>query len=103
MAVPSDAVFGAFESERSLDRRSVQVYRSRWSRRGWRADWRVAPGQSRPERLGQLHGIAVPAHVHVEHRRGGSEQMIVDGVDLDAALNQPFHHGADFVLGEHQI
>ena len=47
--------------------------------------------------------VAVPADVHVEGRRVGAQQMIVDRGDVEAALDQLGHHRIDLGLQQHQI
>ena len=55
------------------------------------------------QRLREFYGVAVTADMHVKDRRGCAEQVIVNGRDFYALVDQPFHHRADLVLGQHQI
>ena len=51
----------------------------------------------------QLDRVAIAQDVHVERGWLRSEQMIVHGGDLDAALGQLLHDGIDLVGGEHEV
>jgi len=61
----------------------------------------LTQGQPRMQRLREFDGVALTADMHVEDRRGCAEQVIVNRRDLDAVVDQPFHHRADLILGQH--
>ena len=52
---------------------------------------------------GHLHGIAVTADMHVEGRRVGAQQMVVDRRDFEAVLDQLGHDRIDLGLKQHEI
>jgi len=54
-------------------------------------------------RFGELHGIALTRHVHVDDRNRSSKQVIVDGSDLHATRQQALHRRADLGFGKDQI
>ena len=53
--------------------------------------------------LGNLHRIAVPAHMHVEGGGARPQQVIVHRRDLDTAFDQLRHDGVDLGLQQHEI
>ncbi len=55
------------------------------------------------QRLREFDGVALAADMHVEHGRGGPQQVIVNGRDFDSVVDQAFHYRADLILGQHQI
>ncbi len=51
----------------------------------------------------QLHGIAVPADVHVEGRRFGAQQVVVDACDLKTAGQELCHRRVDFGAEQNKV
>ena len=51
----------------------------------------------------ELDRIAMTAHVHVEHRDRGTQEVIVNRRDPDAPLDQPFHDGTDLAVAQDQV
>ena len=45
----------------------------------------------------------MPADVHIERRGAAAQQMIVDGGDLDAVLDQLGHDRIDLGLQQHEV
>ena len=64
---------------------------------------RLAFGKRVMDRGRQLDGIAMAADMHVEGRRAGAQQMIVDGGDLEAACDHLGHHRVDLGLQQHEV
>ena len=55
------------------------------------------------QRRRELYRLAMPCDVHV-HRAGlGAQEVIVEGRDLDPALEELLHHRVDLVLGEDEV
>ena len=53
--------------------------------------------------LRKLRGVACPCDMHVERRRIGAQQMIVQGGHLKALGKQLAHHGIDLAFGEDEV
>src|SRR6185312_7350570 len=98
------SVDSSLKTERLFQRGRIQVNRSRLA--GWRARWShwgFALRKRGMEDLGELHGITMPTHVHVEDRHGGTKQMVVDRGDFDVTSDQPCHYRTDLAVSQHQI
>lgn len=52
---------------------------------------------------GQCDGITFAIDVHVEGAGARTEQMVVQRRDVDVLLFQLFHHGTDFIFGQHEV
>ena len=64
---------------------------------------RLAFGKRVADRGRHFDRIAVAADMHVEGRRTRAQQVIVDGGDVEAALDHLCHHRFDLGLQQHQI
>src|SRR5215216_1201940 len=99
-----DAAIGLpLDTEDLVELRRIEIERRR--RRGGRRwiERHLARRQAFADCCRHFHRIAVPADVHVERRRIGTQDVIVDSRDLKTVLDQLGHHRHDFALQQHQI
>ena len=91
-------------SERLLD--GLRVKRGtdrRRRRRRWAAQGRAARRQRLAKGARHLHGVAVPAVVHVHRVRRHLVEMVVDRRHLEPAGEETGHHRRDLLIEEDEI
>src|SRR5439155_1824511 len=62
-----------------------------WCWRRWLIEWRLRLRQGSVERLGQLHGLAIPHVMHVDNPRAFIQNVIVNGADVESRGAQLLH------------
>ena len=98
------AIRGAFDADDLIEFCGIEIDRGR---RRWigrrRIERCLALAQGRANHGRHLCGIAMAADMHVEGGGRGAQDMIVDGGDLEAAVQQLGHDGRDLGFEKHEV
>ena len=96
------AVRRAFDAQRLLDARGVQIER-RGGCCGGLSERRFAQRERIVQDSREFDRISVSANVHIKHRHRGTQQVIVDRGNFEPIVDEALHHRTDLRIEEHQI